>query len=112
MNNIETGVVIFAYHNMGVIGLRTILSQKIKVHLVITHKNDPKERIWFDSVSSLCEKESINYIYAEDYTIEEINKHIDLFDVSVIFSFYFFLFCQFQADFKASSRLSLASQPN
>jgi methionyl-tRNA formyltransferase len=74
---------------MGVIGLQTILSQKIKVHLVITHKNDPKEKVWFDSVSLLCEKESINYIYAEDYTIAEINKHIDLFDVSVIFSFYF-----------------------
>jgi methionyl-tRNA formyltransferase len=83
------GVVIFAYHKVGAMALRTMLCQGINIHLVVTHKDDPAENVWFDSVSAICNIGSIRYIYAEDYTNDEICELVDQFDVSVICSFYF-----------------------
>ena len=86
---IKSGVVIFAYHNMGVMAIRTLIKAGVNIHLVVTHKDNPNENIWFNSVAKLCTDEKIQFIYSEEHTINKINEMISDFDISVIFSFYY-----------------------
>jgi methionyl-tRNA formyltransferase len=86
---IKSGVVIFAYHNMGVMAIRILIDSGVNIHLVVTHRDNTKENIWFNSVAELCEEEKINYIFSEDYSINRINEIISDFEISVIFSFYY-----------------------
>ena len=39
--------VVFAYHNVGIRCLRTLLAHGIEVPLVVTHQDDPAETRWF-----------------------------------------------------------------
>jgi methionyl-tRNA formyltransferase len=47
-----TRAVVFAYHNVGVRCLKALLARQVEVPLVITHKDNPGEQIWFDSVAA------------------------------------------------------------
>mgnify|MGYP002401295498 CR=1 FL=1 len=49
-----TRVVVFAYHNVGVRCLSVLLAHGIEVALVVTHRDNPKENIWFASVAELA----------------------------------------------------------
>jgi len=46
-----TRAVVFAYHDVGVRCLRTLLAHGIEVPLVVTHADAPGETIWFESVA-------------------------------------------------------------
>ncbi len=56
-----TGVraVVFAYHNMGIIGIRSLLSHGFAVPMVFSHEEDPKENRWFGSVAGFCREKGI-----------------------------------------------------
>jgi methionyl-tRNA formyltransferase len=43
--------VVFAYHDVGVRCLRTLLAHGVEVPVVFTHVDAPGENIWFDSVA-------------------------------------------------------------
>ena len=45
--------VVFAYHDVGVRCLKVLLGHGVRVLLVLTHEDDPKERVWFGSVAAL-----------------------------------------------------------
>jgi methionyl-tRNA formyltransferase len=49
-----TRAVVFGYHNVGVRCLQVLLAHGVDVRLVVTHEDDPQERIWFDSVAALA----------------------------------------------------------
>ena len=86
---VKNGVIIFAYHNIGVMALQTLFNEGVNIVLVITHKDNANENIWFDSVADFCEKKNLNYIFSEDYTNHEIEGLIAKFSIAVIFSFYY-----------------------
>jgi len=88
-NKLTPGVVVFAYHNMGVMALRTLLDSNVSIHIVITHKDNPLENIWFKSVAGLCKEKAVPFVYSENYSTEDLFKLIRQYSVSVIFSFYF-----------------------
>jgi len=46
-----TTAVVFAYHDVGVRGLLTLIDQGVEVRLVVTHDDDPTENPWFASVA-------------------------------------------------------------
>lgn len=46
--------VVFAYHNMGIVGIRALLETGFEVPMVFTHADDPKENRWFGSVTDFC----------------------------------------------------------
>ena len=54
--------VVFAYHNVGVRCLSVLLSQGVKVVLVVTHRDNPGETIWFDSVEELSRAHALPVI--------------------------------------------------
>ena len=59
--------VVFAYHDVGVRCLLTLLARGIDVRLVVTHRDNPSETIWFASVRDAAAEHGIDVIYAEDY---------------------------------------------
>jgi methionyl-tRNA formyltransferase len=76
-----TTAVVFAYHDVGVRCLRVLLDSGVKVPLVVTHRDDPKEKIWFSSVAELSRKSGIE-------TLQDPQElHIPQTDF--IFSFYY-----------------------
>jgi methionyl-tRNA formyltransferase len=71
--------VVFAYHDVGVRCLSVLLARGVDVALVVTHRDDPKESIWFASVERL----------ARDNAIEVALDHVPGFETDFIFSFYY-----------------------
>jgi UDP-4-amino-4-deoxy-L-arabinose formyltransferase/UDP-glucuronic acid dehydrogenase (UDP-4-keto-hexauronic acid decarboxylating) len=81
--------VVFAYHNMGVIGLNALKKHGFDIECVFTHKDDNNENIWFESVQAWCKKNQINYFTPENINTKEwIDKIISL-QPDIIFSFYY-----------------------
>ncbi len=81
--------VVLAYHNIGCIGIKALLSHKFDIQAVFIHKDDPNENIWFDSVADLA---AVNDIPV--YTPEDINhplwvNRIREMSPDIIFSFYY-----------------------
>lgn len=51
--------VVFAYHNMGIVGIRALLEHGFEVPMVFSHEDDPKENRWFGSVAEFCRERGI-----------------------------------------------------
>ncbi|MDX2218506.1 MAG: formyltransferase [Burkholderiales bacterium] len=60
--------VVFAYHNVGVRCLQVLLDAGVDVKLVVTHTDNPKETIWFDSVADLALSRNIPTLTMDDAT--------------------------------------------
>lgn len=81
--------VVFAYHNVGVRCLKVLLAHGIDVALVVTHTDDPHERIWFDSVAAITADYGIPTIAPENPNApEELQRLRDLAP-DFLFSFYY-----------------------
>jgi methionyl-tRNA formyltransferase len=81
--------VVFAYHNIGVKALKVLLKHNINVSLVLTHEDNPNERIWFDSVKALAQKKGLKVITPVDPNQHKIIKKIKQAKPDFIFSFYY-----------------------
>jgi len=55
----SASAVVFAYHDVGVRCLSVLLAHAIEVALVVTHRDDPRENIWFGSVERLAREHGI-----------------------------------------------------
>lgn len=80
---------VLAYHNIGCIGIRALLAHGFDILAVFTHKDDPHENIWFESVAELAAAHDIQL-----YTPEDINhplwvERIREMGPAIIFSFYY-----------------------
>jgi len=51
--------VVFAYHNMGIVGIRALREAGFAVPMVFSHADDPKEDRWFGSVTDFCRDQRI-----------------------------------------------------
>ena len=79
--------IVFAYHNVGVQCLSVLLKHGIDVRLVVTHRDNPEENIWFDSVAALAQAHSIPVITPDDPNTAEIVQQLRQADF--LFSFYY-----------------------
>ncbi len=57
--NRECGVVFFGYGLVGYECLRVLLEMKQRITCVVTHADDPREKIWFPSVMALARQNGI-----------------------------------------------------
>ena len=87
-----TTAVVFAYHNVGVRCLKVLLSQGVHIALVVTHEDDPNEKIWFSSVKEVCLEYGVPCITPTDPNVAEIEQQIKDLAPDFIFSFYFIFF--------------------
>ncbi|RFC33438.1 MAG: methionyl-tRNA formyltransferase [Candidatus Nitrotoga sp. SPKER] len=84
-----TRVVVFAYHNVGVRCLSVLLTHGIQVALVVTHRDNPKENIWFASVAELAMLHGIPVITPDNPNTVEVLEQIRALQPDFLFSFYY-----------------------
>ena len=81
--------VVFAYHDVGVRCLKVLLAQGVRVTLVLTHDDDPKERVWFGNVAGLAAERGIPAITPDDPNTPQVMERIGALEPDFIFSFYY-----------------------
>jgi len=82
---VEAKAVVFAYHDVGVRCLRVLLEAGVRVPLVVTHRDDPAERVFFGSVAELARSRNLELLV--DPPIEHLMGRLGSPDF--IFSFYY-----------------------
>lgn len=81
--------VVFAYHNVGVRCLSVLLAQGVDVQLVVTHRDNPDENIWFESVADLAALHGIPVITPDNPNAPEVVEQIRALAPDFFFSFYY-----------------------
>lgn len=81
--------VVFAYHNVGVRCLKVLLARGVEVALVVTHRDNPAETIWFDSVASVCEEHGLPFVTPDSPAEPPLRERIAAIAPDFIFSFYY-----------------------
>lgn len=95
--------VVFAYHDVGCMGLRTLKRLGIEIAQVYTHEDDPHENTWFGSVRRTAEELRLPVKAGADPHSPAELAHLAALKPRAIFSFYW-------RDLLKESVLSLASQ--
>ena len=96
-------VVVFAYHDVGCMGLRTLKRLGIEIGLVYTHEDDPHENTWFGSVRRTSEELRLPVAAGVDPHGAAELARIAALEPRAIFSFYW-------RDLLKASVLDLASK--
>lgn len=81
--------VVFAYHNMGVLGIDRLLSHGFEIPLVFTHEDSVGENIWFGSVAEMCKNKGLEYVTPENPNTGEWIERLRAIEPDIIFSFYY-----------------------
>jgi len=81
--------IVLAYHNIGCRGLESLLQNGFNVTAVFTHKDDPSENIWFDSVAELAASKNIPVFAPDDINHPLWIQRIKNMNPDIIFSFYY-----------------------
>lgn len=81
--------VVLAYHNIGCVGIRALLDAGIEIAAVFTHKDDPAENIWYQSVAELCIEKNLTVYAPEDINHPLWVNRIRDMRPDVIFSFFY-----------------------
>ena len=82
--------VVLAYHNIGCVGIEALLRNGFEIAAVFTHKDDPKETIWFDSVAELAASKGIPVFAPDDINhpmwVQKIKDHEARYHVLLLLS--------------------------
>ena len=81
--------VVFAYHDVGVRCLKTLVSAGLEIPLVVTVADDPKETRWFASVAHTAAEYGLQVILPDDANTPEIESVVAAAQADFIFSFYY-----------------------
>ena len=81
--------VAFAYHDVGVRCLSVLLAHRVRIPLVVTHRDDPQENIWFESVEKLARANDIEVATPQDPNDPLFLARISDIAPDFIFSFYY-----------------------
>jgi methionyl-tRNA formyltransferase len=84
-----TRAVVFAYSEVGVRCLRELLDQEVKVPLVFTHPDDPRESRWFGSVRELADRHGLHVMTPDDPNTVECIAEGRRARPDFVFSFYY-----------------------
>ncbi|MGC9185477.1 MAG: formyltransferase [Thiomonas sp.] len=81
--------VVFAYHNVGVRCLKTLLARGVQVDLVVTHPDSPTETLWFDRVADVAVEAGIPVAYVDEAVDGALIDRVVALAPDYLFSFYF-----------------------
>ncbi len=82
-------VVVFAYNILGLIGLKSLLDAGFEVAALVTHEDDPNEKIYFDSVGEFAKNKGISVFTPSSPNTPEIISILNEIKPDAIFSFYY-----------------------
>ena len=81
--------VVFAYHDVGVRCLKTLLSGGVAVPLVVTVPDDPGEKRWFASVADTAADYGLDVVAPADAHTPEMIGRVSELQPDFLFSFYY-----------------------
>jgi len=81
--------IVLAYHNIGCAGIKALLSCGYEIEAIFTHRDDPNENIWFDSVAELAAAGNIPVYAPEDINHPLWVEKIRELAPDILFSFYY-----------------------
>lgn len=84
-----TRAVVFAYHDVGCRCLSVLLAHGVEVPLIVTHRDDPGETIWFGSVRELAALHDLPAITPEDPDAQDVLARVREAAPDFLFSFYY-----------------------
>lgn len=82
-------VVVFAYHAVGVRGLKALLALGLDIQCIVTHPDDAAETVWFDSVAQLGRDYNIPTLFSDSVTEQDLIERLQHLQPDFIFSFYY-----------------------
>lgn len=84
-----TRTVVMGYHTMGCLGLEALLAHGFEVAAVLTHRDDPREEVWWESLASKAEARGIPVHYPEDAKSQAVQDLVASYAPDFLFSFYY-----------------------
>ena len=84
-----TSAVVFAYHNVGSRCLSVLLAHGVAVRLVVTHRDNPGETIWFDSVAEKAARYGLPTAAPDDPNAADFVARAAALRPDFLFSFYY-----------------------
>jgi methionyl-tRNA formyltransferase len=81
--------VVFAYHDVGVRCLSVMLAHGVRIPLVVTHRDDPDENVWFESVEKLARANGLEVATPANPNAPEFLQRLVDISPDFIFSFYY-----------------------
>ena len=85
----SASAVVFAYHDVGCRCLSVLLANGVRVALVVTHRDDPGENIWFASVDGLAREAGLEVATPGDPNDPAFVARIAAIAPDFLFSFYY-----------------------
>jgi methionyl-tRNA formyltransferase len=86
---VSATAVVFAYHEVGCRCLSALLAAGVRVPLVVTHRDNPAETIWFGSVERLAREAGIEVALPEDPNDPAFVAGVGGIGPDFLFSFYY-----------------------
>ncbi|MDR1685908.1 MAG: bifunctional UDP-4-amino-4-deoxy-L-arabinose formyltransferase/UDP-glucuronic acid oxidase ArnA [Desulfovibrio sp.] len=80
---------VFAYHNIGCVGLQALADAGFDIRAVFTHADSPNENRFFSSVAHLAARLNLPVFAPEDVNHPLCLKQIRALEPDVLFSFYY-----------------------
>ena len=84
-----TRATVFAYHNVGVRCLEVLRTRGVDIGLVVTHEDDPNEKVWFESVAERARRYRVPVIAPRDPNTTEVLETVRSSAPDILFSFYY-----------------------
>jgi methionyl-tRNA formyltransferase len=81
--------VVFAYHDVGVRCLKTLLSAGVEIPLVVTVPDDPHETHWYASVAATAADYGLRVIAPPEANTPELERTVSALQPDFVFSFYY-----------------------
>jgi methionyl-tRNA formyltransferase len=81
--------VVFAYHDVGVRCLKTLLSAGMDIPLVVTVPDDPRETQWYASVAATAADYGLTVIAPREANTRELERTVSGLQPDFLFSFYY-----------------------
>jgi methionyl-tRNA formyltransferase len=81
--------VVFAYSNVGDRCLRVLHAGGVDVRLVVTHRDHPGEKLWFERVADTAAELGLRCVFGEDLAPAALADAVAQAKPDLIFSFYY-----------------------
>ncbi|HEV7506446.1 MAG TPA: formyltransferase [Thermoanaerobaculia bacterium] len=87
----RTKTVVMGYHTMGCLGFEALLAHGFEVAAVLTHRDDPREEVWWESLAAKAEARGIPVHYPEgpEVTSGAVQDLVASYAPDFLFSFYY-----------------------
>lgn len=81
--------VVCGYHTMGCLGFEALLAHGFEVAAVLTHRDDPREEIWWESLAHKAEARGVPVHFPEDAADPAVRDLVASYAPDFLFSFYY-----------------------